>query len=223
MATPGEGAGENKLDVIQALAGALALSVIHGLMPDHWIPLTMVSRTEKWSSREALLATVLVGIPHTIGSILLGIIVGLIGYELSSYELVIGIVAPVILVILGLIYVFLDFKSSHQRHNQKLVKTGALSGKSKFAVIVPLATALFFSPCVSIVAYYFVVGGFGWLGIAAVSAIYPVGTIAVMRVMVTLGLKGVKKIKWHFLEQHERLVTGIVLIILGTLIYFVEI
>ena len=209
--------------MIQVLAGALALSVIHGVMPDHWIPLTMVSRTEKWSGREALLATVLVGIPHTTGTILLGIIVGLIGYELSSYEPVIGIVAPVILVILGLTYVFLDFKSSHQRHNQKLVRTDALSERSRFAVIVPLATALFFSPCVSIVAYYFIVGGFGWLGIAAVSAIYLVVTIVVMCLMVTLGLKGIEKIKWRFLEQHERLVTGIVLIILGILIYFVEI
>lgn len=209
--------------MIQVLAGALALSIIHGLMPDHWIPLTMVSKAEKWSRRTALLATVLVGVPHTIGTILLGIIVGIIGYEFSSYELVIGIVAPVILVILGLAYIFLDFKSSHQQHNQKLVKTGAVSGKTKFAVIVPLATALFFSPCVFISAYYFIAGRFSWLGIAAVSTTYLVVTISVMCLMVSLGLKGVEKIKWHFLEQHEKLVTGIVLIILGTSIYFVEI
>ena len=169
-----------------------------------------------------MLATVLVGIPHTMGTILLGIIVGLIGYELSYYEPVIGIVAPVILVILGLTYIFLDFKGSHQQR-ENLIATGMLSGRSKFAVIAPLAIALFFSSCVSFVAYYFIVGSFGWLGIAAVSAIYLVVTLTVMCAMVGLGLKGVERIRWRFLEQRYKLVTGIVLVVLGILIYFVEI
>jgi hypothetical protein len=103
------------------------------------------------------------------------------------------------------------------------MRTGVLSAKSKFAIIAPLATALFLSPCVAIGAYYFVAGGFGWLGIAIVSATYLIVTIGIMILMVNLGLKGLEKIRWHFLEHHERLVTGIVLVILGIFIYFVEI
>lgn len=89
--------------------------------------------------------------------------------------------------------------------------------------ICSLATALFFSPCVAIGSYYFVAGMTGWIAIVVVSAIYLLVTIVGMIVMVILGLKGVKKIEWHFLERHEKLVTGVVLIILGVLIYFVEI
>ena len=203
----------------QVLAGALILSVIHGVMPDHWIPLVAVSKTEKWSRRESLLATTLVGIPHTISTVGIGIIVGLIGYKISSsYEMVGRIVAPSILGILGLIYIFLDFKRQRQ-HN--FIKIGEFSRKSKFAVIAPLATALFLSPCVAIGAYYFVAGGFGWFGIAMVSATYLIVTVGTMILMVNLGLKGIERIRWHFLEQHERLVTGIVLVILGIFIYFV--
>jgi hypothetical protein len=87
---------------MQVLAGALILSVIHGVMPDHWIPLVAVSKTEKWSRRETLFATILVGIPHTISTIGIGIIVGLIGYKISSYEIVGRIASPSVLVILGL-------------------------------------------------------------------------------------------------------------------------
>ena len=206
----------------QVLAGALILSVIHGVMPDHWIPLVAVSKTEKWSRRESLLATTLVGIPHTISTVGIGIIVGLIGYKISpSYEMVGRIVAPSILGTLGLIYIFLDFKRLHKQHHRNFIKIGELSGKSKFAVIAPLATALFLSPCVAIGAYYFVAGGFGWFGIAMVSATYLIVTVGTMILMVNLGLKGIERIRWHFLEQHERLVTGIVLVILGIFIYFV--
>ena len=210
------------MDAVQVLAGALILSVAHGLMPDHWIPLVAVSKTEKWSRRESLFATILVGIPHTISTILIGIIIGLIGYKISSYEIVGGIVSPSILGALGLIYIFLDFKRLHQQHPHNFINTGVLSGKSKFAIIAPLAIALFLSPCVAIGAYYFIAGGFGWFGIAIVSAIYVVVTISTMVLLVNLGLKAVEKIRWRFLEQHERLVTGIVLIILGIFIYFVE-
>ncbi len=34
------------MDMIQLAIGALALSVTHALMPDHWIPLVMISRAE---------------------------------------------------------------------------------------------------------------------------------------------------------------------------------
>ena len=171
---------------IQVLAGALILSVVHGLMPDHWIPLVAVSKIEKWSRRESLFATILVDIPHTISTILIGIIIGLIGYKISSYEIIGRIAPPSILVVLGLIYIFLDFKRLHQHRN--FIKPGVLSGKSKFAIIAPLAIALFLSPCVAIGAYYFVAGGFGWFGIAMVSATYLIVTIGIMDLMVNLGL-----------------------------------
>ena len=36
-----------------------------------------------------------------------------------------------------------------------------------------------------------------------------------MVLMVNFGLKAMAKIEWRFLERHEKIVTGIVLIILG--------
>jgi len=44
-----------------------------------------------------------------------------------------------------------------------------------------------------------------------------------MVLMVNLDLKGVEKIKWHFLKHHDRSVTGIVFVILSILTYFIEI
>jgi sulfite exporter TauE/SafE len=193
-------------------------------MPDHWIPIAMISRTEKWSRTETSWITAFIAIPHIISTILIGIIIGIIGFKLSStHEFVMRVAAPLILVAIGLIYVSLDFKGNSQHHDKDLTRTDASSKKSKFAIILPLATALFFSPCVAIGSYFIVVGTRGWSGIVMVSAIYLCVTILGMVVMVNLALKGVKKIEWHFLERYERLVTGAVLIILGLLIYIVEI
>jgi putative Mn2+ efflux pump MntP len=147
-------------------------------------------RTEKWSRTETSWITALIAIPHIISTILIGILIGIIGYKLSSaHELVMRATAPLILIVIGLVYVSLDFKDDSKHHHQDFIKSDSLSKNSKFAIIFPLATALFFSPCVA---------------------------------MVNTALKGVKKLEWHFLERHEKLVTGVVLIFLGVLIYFME-
>jgi len=208
-------------DMTEILIGSLVLSVIHATIPNHWIPLVAIGKTENWSRNETLWVTVIAGSAHTISTILVGIIIGLVGYKLSStHEFVTRVVAPLILVTLGLFYLIVDLKNFH--HNRNLVETGSISKKSKLSIITSLCIAMFFSPCIQIEAYYFKAGTGGWLGITIVSIVYLIVTILGMLLLVDLGRKGVEKIKWHFLEHHERRVMGVVLIALGISAYFLK-
>ena len=146
--------------MIQILIGGLVLSVIHASIPNHWIPLVAISRTESWSRGETLWVTAIAGSAHTLSTILVGIIVGLAGYKLSSaHEFVTRVAAPSILVILGLIYLIVDLKGSH--HHRDHLKLRSISGKSKLAIVTSLGVAMFFSPCLEIEAYYFTAGALG--------------------------------------------------------------
>jgi len=166
--------------------------------------------------------TAIIGSAHTISTILIGIIVGLVGYKLSStYEFVTRVVAPLVLIIIGLIYLIVDLKNSHHHHNP--VEISSTSKKSKFTIIMPLGMAMFFSPCIEIEAYYFTAGSLGFFGITVVSIVYLIVTILGMLFLVDLGHKGVEKIKWHFLEDHEKKIMGMVLIVLGIFTYFIKI
>jgi hypothetical protein len=86
-----------------------------------------------------------------------------------------------------------------------------------------MATALFFSPCIPMGSYFFLVGAEGVAGLALVSVIYIVVTLGVLLLMVTLGRRGVERLQWHFLEHNENLITGLVLIIIGLVIFFFEV
>jgi hypothetical protein len=208
-------------NIIQILIGTLALSMIHVATPHHWLPIIAISKTENWLSRETLLVTSIVGISHTASTIAIGIIIGLVGYKLSfAHELVIKIAAPLILIILGLIYLLLGIRSSHHHHH---IDTNTVK-KSKVAIIISLSTAMFLTPCTEIEAYYFTVGALlGWTGITVVSLVYLIITVIGMILLVYLGSRGIKKIKSHFIEHHEKQIAGAVLIILGIFTYFVEI
>lgn len=208
--------------MIQILIGSLLLSIVHACIPNHWIPLVVVGKTENWSRSETLGVTAITGSAHTISTVLVGIIVGLVGYELSStYESVTRVIAPSILVILGLIYFTVDLTSTH--HHRNPVKIGTNPKKSKSAIITSLSIAMFFSPCIEIEAYYFTAGTYGWSGITVVSIVYVLVTVFCMLMLVELGLKGVEKIQWYPLEHHEKRVIGVLLIALGTFAYFIKI
>lgn len=207
----------------QIFLGSLLLSLIHALIPHHWIPIIAISKTEKWTNREAIFATFITGLSHMVSTILIGIIVGFVGIKLAeSYSAITSIVAPTILLVIGIIYLILDFRSSHHHHHANLEDEVLKNKKSKTAILTSLSIAMFLTPCVEIEAYYFQAARFGWSGIFIVSAVYLIMTLLFMFALVYLGLKGVNKLNLTYLEQHAKRITGIVLILLGVIAYFVE-
>jgi len=208
----------------QIFIGSLILSLVHALIPNHWFPLIAVSKTEKWTHNQTVWATVMAGISHTLSTIIIGIIVGVIGYKLSaSYSVISETIAPSILIGLGLVYVILDLRSIHHHHDNNPVISDPDQKKSRwYAILISLSIAMFLTPCVEIEAYYFQAGTIGWIGIFIVSAVYLFTTVIVMLFLVYWGMKGAKTFKSHFLEHHEKRITGIVLIALGILALLVK-
>jgi len=210
-------------NITHIISGAVILSMVHAAMPNHWLPVVAIGKSENWSRRETLNVTAIASTAHTISSIAIGILVGIVGYRLSSsYQNITGIIAPLILVILGIIYIALDYKESkknNHHHHLDFEKTGK---KSKTGIIITLSIAMFFSPCIEIEAYYFVASAYGWTGIFIVSAIYFFVTVAGMILLVNYASKGIELLKLHFMEHHEKLISGIVLILLGVLALLVD-
>jgi len=207
----------------QIFLGSLILSLVHASIPNHWIPLIAVSKTEKWTNRETLLATFITGFAHTLSTIIIGIIVGFVGIKLTeNYSYLTKVAAPIILLSIGIIYFLIDLKTAHHHHHHHFdIDDPIKNKKSKWAIIVSLSIAMFLTPCIEIEAYYFQAATIGWLGIFIVSSVYLLITLIVMFALVYLGLKGISRFNSHYLEHHEKRITGIVLILLGILAYFV--
>jgi len=209
----------------QIFIGSLILSTIHALIPNHWLPLIAIGKTEKWTLTRTLWATVITGVAHTLSTIIIGIVVGLIGYELAArYAEISETIAPAILIVLGAFYIFRDLKSHHHHmHEMKPLADEPGQNRSRWiAILTSLSIAMFLTPCIEIEAYYFQAGTIGWTGILIVSAVYLLITLLIMLFLVYLGMSGVKTLKSHFLEHHEKAITGAVLVALGVLALLVK-
>jgi cytochrome c biogenesis protein CcdA len=213
---------------LQILIGSFLLSVVHALIPSHWLPLVAIGKAEKWTSKELTFVTFITAASHTISTVVIGIVVGLIGYKLSeSYYYITHYIAPIILILLGLFYFILEYRHSlikHKHHHHHHIDIDGIikKKKTKHSIVMSLSLAMFFSPCLEIEVYYFTASRLGWGGIGLVSVIYFFVTVIAIVLLVVLASKGVEKLKWHFLEHHDKLISGIILVIVGLLAFFID-
>ncbi len=84
----------------QIIIGAFLLSIVHASIPNHWIPLVALSKSEKCTEKFTMSITAIAGFSHTLSTIIIGIIVGFLGYKLSgSYSFIAGVIAPSLLLL----------------------------------------------------------------------------------------------------------------------------
>ncbi len=198
--------------MINILLGSLVISLIHATIPSHWLPLIAVGRAQRWTQSETLRATVIAGLAHTLSTIAIGVLIGFAGLKLDhEFEETSSFIAPMVLILLGLIFVLLDLR----KHRHREINVETFAKKSRAAIITSISLAMFFSPCMELSAVYLQAGSLDAVAIAAISAIYLFITVLGMVVLVYLGMRGVERVRWHFLEHHEKAVSGIVLIALG--------
>lgn len=206
--------------MFHVIISSIVLSIVHALIPNHWLPIVAVSRAEKWSRATTLWATAISGIAHIASTIIIGILVGFAGYRLSSaYEWISTVIAPAILIGLGIFYIAKNFLTRHHHHDHfgKIPKNKTIA-----AVIISLSIGMFFSPCIELESYYFTAGIYGWMGILIVSLVYLSVTVSAMVILVAVALQGMNRFNFDLLEKNEKAVIGIVLVAIGILTFFIH-
>ncbi|MEG8947662.1 hypothetical protein [Rosettibacter firmus] len=213
--------------LLHVFIGSFLLSIAHALIPSHWLPLVAIGRTEKWHQKELLTVTFITSLSHVSSTVIIGITVGFLGYKLSeSFYFISRIIAPAILILLSFIYFYLEYKHKHTHHNHQHhnidINDIIQKKRNKHSIILTLVVAMFFSPCLEIEIYYLTASQLGWSGIFVVSATYLLVTVCCILLLVYIAAKGISKLKWYFLEHHEKLISGLILLIVGLLAFFIE-
>lgn len=203
--------------MITLLAGSLVLSVLHALIPNHWLPILAIGRKENWSLGETTRVTLIAGLAHAVSTTLIGVLIGLAGNALAeNVAYFTHYIAPGVLIGLGLFYIYQHHKHHHFHLHANLNET------PQRGVVLSLAAAMFFSPCFEIEAYFLMAGTIGWWMISLLALLYTVVTVSGMVVWVRLTYKGLLKINWHALEHNAGIITGVTLVLTGIISFFLH-
>lgn len=200
------------------IIGSLFISFLHAVIPNHWLPVLVIGKKQGWTLRQTSRITLIAGLAHVLSTVIIGILLGIIGKELTEH---IGgftrIIAPCILMLMGLYFIRQHYLHHHTHTNPEIIKK-----KSKKAIITALLVTMFLSPCIEIEAYFLLAGAKSWYLLTGVALMYSVISITGMLLWVRIVYKSLLKVNWHSWEHNAGIITGAVLIITGIISFFIS-
>lgn len=199
------------------LIGSFLISLLHAIIPSHWLPVLAIGRKENWDLGETEKVTFMAGLAHVLSTVLIGVFLGVIGIGLSSgVQNFTRIIAPCILILVGFYFI-----RQHYVHHHFHLQKQKVTGKPKNKIIAALVLAMFLSPCLEIEAYFLLAGTKGWWVLVAIALMYSVVSITGMLLWIRFAYKGLLKLNWHKWEHSAGLISGGVLIATGILSFFI--
>lgn len=203
----------------ELLISTFIISFLHALIPSHWMPIITISKILKWSHAHTIRTTIMASLAHCASTIIVGVILAISGSLIGkNIEYFSSIIAPVILVALGLWVVIRH--SKHKHFHLHLDENLPFNNQKK--LIFTILLTMFLSPCLEIEALFVSAGTMGWLIVALIALVYLVVTTIGMVVWMSLALKGLNKLNSHKIEHNAGLISGIVLILTGVVSYFLH-
>ncbi len=156
------------------LLGTFILSLVHGSIPNHWLPFIAISKGENWNFKKLAMVVLGGGIFHSLSTSLLGFFISYLGFHSFQYVQELEKILPTFfMVFLGMIYMVLD---SHEDS----IDLTKLKKRKLWLTIGILYITMFFSPCLEIEVIYFGIGKFGFFYVFLISILYTIITILSM-------------------------------------------
>ncbi len=115
------------------------VALLHTLIPSHWLCFVVVGRVQRWSIGRTLAVAGAAGVLHAVTTIALGVAIILFGRRVMDEEAMERLSA-VVLICLGLIYLFSHVFHVGHRHSHDEAMTGK-------AATAALLFSLVLSPC----------------------------------------------------------------------------
>ena len=213
--------------ILPILLTGLFISVLHSMLPTHWLPFVMASRSQKWTWSKTQSILLIAGLGHVIMTTLLGSVIFVLGlgvyHNIQAYFIA---VAAFSIAAFGVFQIY-QYKSGHKHthcnddHAHHHSDEFQVKSKDGWAIL-SLLSLLTFSPCESFLPVYLSAVGYGWMGFVLLSLVLAVGTLVTMLSFTWISAKTMSKYKMDWLEDHEKLIIGVGLILLAVMLIIIE-
>jgi len=201
----------------QLLSGTIVIALLHALIPNHWLPLIAVARTEGWKNGSLLKIALFSAIAHVAGTVLLGILLGKLSNALATQlESYVHWFGAIVLVAFGIYYLLSKHRHLSYGNTVNENKTSQLRWAFFFS------TMMFFSPCLEVQSLFISAGVYGMRSTLIMAAFYSIISVTGIVLLALFTFRGIKLIDTHLIEQYEKQITGIVLVAVGVLTFFIH-
>jgi len=224
---------------IEILAfSALSIGFLHTLLgPDHYIPFIAMAKAGKWSKQKTLWVTVVSGLGHVVGSVLLGLLGIALGVALNIVEEIEayrGTIAGWALISFGLIYFAwavrrLVRSKSHTHkhthadgnihshiHSHKHDHTHMHKDDSTNITPWILFVIFVLGPCEALIPLLiYPAANISVSGIIIVISLFAISTVVTMVGIVSISLYGFSFVSFQKFEKYSHVSAGLIIMLSG--------
>lgn len=210
--------------VLLLIAAAATVGFLHSVLPDHWVPLAVIARTQRWSLSHVARISFLASVGHVLTSLVIAGIIAAVGLQFRArFETQQGHIVGVILILTGLGFVVwaLTGHGHHHHHSHDHDHDHDHDHGSplhRFAAIAgPFGAAA--SPDLTILPVALAASAVGIGAVLGTLVSFTVATLATFVVLTVAATAAGYQVKGEWLEEHGMLITGIVLAAIGVAVY----
>jgi hypothetical protein len=205
------------------LGTTVATAAVHSLIPDHWLPLVLLARSQRWSLRNALAVAVFSGGLHSVVSVSLGALALWIGRE-TAHDLgeMLQKISSALLVLFGLVYAgWALHRGGHSLHMHPRLEDPhaepdpGLSGMG-------LGFVVGFNPCVLIIPILFATSSWRAAWQLAVAGAFTVTTVLTTAAMAWIGVRSAGRLEFAFLDRFGEVLSGALITLTGIAVWVLE-
>ncbi len=217
-----------------SLIAAGTVGFLHSILPDHWVPLAVIGRTQRWSIARVARVSLLASVGHVLTSIIIAGIIALVGLQFRhTFETQQGHIVGIVLVLTGIGFLVwgLTGHGHHHHHDGNHVHTDTADhdrGPSaaahegslarRFAgIAVPFGAAA--SPDLTILPVALAASAVGIGAVAGTLITFSAVTLATFVTLTVAATIAGYQVEGEWLEEHGNLLTALVLIGIGVAVY----
>jgi nickel/cobalt exporter len=209
------------------IAAAAGVGFAHAVLPDHWMPLAVVGRAQRYPLTKIARLSSLAGVAHVLLSLLLGVVIVLVGLQFrSSVARAEDAIVGGLLIATGVAFAVVELmgrgghRHSHEHHQDHEHDEGHHHSHRRLrgaaAVMVPFGAAA--SPDLTILPVFLAAAATG-AGAAIGSLVaFSVATILTFVVLTVLAAAGGYVVRARWLDRAANAITAAVLVIIGALV-----
>ncbi len=196
----------------------------HAVLPDHWVPLAVVGRTQRYPLSKVARLSGLAAVTHVLVSVVLGAVIVVIGLQFKSrVEQAQDAIIGGLLIATGLGFVVLELTRHGHRHDHPHDhphfhddEPSRSRAASLAAVVVPFGAAA--SPDLTILPLFLAATTAG-AGVAIGSVlVFALATIGTIVLLTLIAAAGGYQIRGEWLERWANVITAAILIVIGALV-----
>lgn len=205
------------------LVGAVgAVGVLHTIVPDHWVPITILARQRGWSKSEIASAALQAGVGHVLSTLALGLVFWAAGTAAAPrLGTAIDKISSVALIGFGLwIAASAWHQQEHHHPHQRQQEFGTSSDvthdrKGRAALLLILGS----SPMVEGIPAFLAAWKYGIGLIAVMAVVFAASTIATYVLLCVFAAAGVRRFGLGTLGRYGEFLSGFAIAIVGVVFW----